>query len=179
MLTHIDRGWMYKRKEDGYLSETYKESVDYFLDVAFSNEAIVIRIASSVLVVNARICLTKQEMIVILMLTHIDRGWMYKRKEDGYLSETYKESVDYFLDVAFSNEAIVDKNCIKCPCSKCKNLPYKTRDDVKLHLQQYGFIPNYTTWWAHGETTTFQHDVQPPNPMEDDDFDGCSRMVMD
>ena len=114
---------------------------------------------------------------VILMLTHSDRGWMYKRKEDGYLSETYKESVEHFLDVAFSNEAIVDKNCIKCPCSKCKNLPYKTRDDVKLHLQQYGFIPNYTTWWAHGETTTFQHEVQPPNPMEDDDLDGCSRMV--
>ncbi|KAL4580636.1 hypothetical protein LXL04_016836 [Taraxacum kok-saghyz] len=119
------------------------------------------------------------EAIVILMLTHSDRGWMYKRKEDGYLCETYKESVEHFLDVAFSNEAIVDKNCIKCPCSKCKNLPYKTRDDVKLHLQQYGFIPNYTIWWAHGETTTVHHEVQSPNPMEDDDFDGCSRMVMD
>ena len=54
-----------------------------------------------------------------------------------------------------------------------RNCLTKQRDDVMLHLQQYGFIPNYTIWWAHGETTTFQHEVQPPNPMEDDDFDGC------
>lgn len=59
-------------------------------------------------------------------------------------------------------------------------MPYKTRDDVKLRLLQYEFIPNYTTWWAHGEKTrTLQHEVQLPNPMEDDDFDGCLRMVMD
>ncbi|CAH1450557.1 unnamed protein product [Lactuca virosa] len=52
-------------------------------------------------------------------------------------------------------------------------MPYKTRDDVKLHLLQYGFIANYTNWWAHGEKTrTLQHEVQLPNPMEDDDFDG-------
>lgn len=32
-----------------------------------------------------------------------------------------------------------------------KKYALKTRDDVKLHLLQYEFIPNYTTWWAHDE----------------------------
>lgn len=58
--------------------------------------------------------------------------------------------------------------------------PIREKNGVKLHLLQYGFTLNYTTWWAHGEsTTTFQHEVQPPHSMENDDLDGYTSMVMD
>nr|KAJ0193501.1 hypothetical protein LSAT_V11C800445680 [Lactuca sativa] len=89
---------------------------------------------------------------------------MYNRKENEYLSASYKTYVDYFLDVAFL----------------MKKPPIRRKDDVKLHLLQHEFTPNYTTWWAHGESTaTFRHEVQPPNVMEDDELDGCTHMVMD
>nr|GEU87157.1 hypothetical protein [Tanacetum cinerariifolium] len=43
-----------------------------------------------------------------------------------------------------------------------------------------GFTLNYTSWWAHGETASrFQHEGQSSTPMEDDDLDGCTQMVMD
>ena len=120
------------------------------------------------------------------MSTSSDRDWMYKRLDHGYLSTTYHASVKGFLDVAFSNEATVDGDYIRCPCFKCKNMYYKTRGDVELHLLQNGFTPNYTTWWAHGERNTIsQHEEESSNPMqdlmEDDDYDdinGCTQMLM-
>ncbi|XP_052625594.1 uncharacterized protein LOC128132718 [Lactuca sativa] len=114
-----------------------------------------------------------------------DRDWMYKRLDHGYLSTTYHASVKGFLDVAFSNEATVDGDYIRCPCFKCKNMYYKTRGDVELHLLQNGFTPNYTTWWAHGERNTIsQHEEESSNPMQDpmedddDDVNGCTQMLM-
>ena len=102
-----------------------------------------------------------------------DRDWMYKRLHEGYLTMSYKAKVKEFLDVACSNEA---SDCIRCPCFKCKNEHFRTRDVVGLHLLQSGFTPNYTIWWAHGERNMlFQHEGQSsnpmhdPNPMEDDD----------
>ncbi|CAI9291273.1 unnamed protein product [Lactuca saligna] len=113
---------------------------------------------------------------LVIMSTRSDRDWMYKRLDHGYLSIAYHASVKGFLDVAFSNEATVDGDYIRCPCFKCKNMYYKTRGDVELHLLQNGFTPNYTTWWAHGERNTIsQHEEESSNPMqdpmEDDDDD--------
>ncbi|KAL4574207.1 hypothetical protein LXL04_021033 [Taraxacum kok-saghyz] len=124
-----------------------------------------------------------------------DRDWMYKRSYEGYLSMSYKAKVKDFLDVACSNEV---GDCIRCPCFRCKNKFFKTREEVELHLLQRGFTPNYTTWWAHGEREMlFQHEgqssdsMQDPNPIEDDgvmedddvtedgDVNGCTRMLMD
>ncbi|CAI9269423.1 unnamed protein product [Lactuca saligna] len=113
---------------------------------------------------------------LVIMSTRSDRDWMYKRLDHGYLSIAYHASVKGFLDVAFSNEATVDGDYIRCPCFKCKNMYYKTRGDVELHLLQNGFTPNYTTWRAHGERNTIsQHEEESSNPMqdpmEDDDDD--------
>nr|KAJ0194941.1 hypothetical protein LSAT_V11C700369280 [Lactuca sativa] len=107
---------------------------------------------------------------------------MYKRLDHEYLSTIYHASVKGFLDVAFSNEATVDGDYIRCLYSICKNKPYKTR----ASLLQNSFIPNYTTWWAHGERITIsQHEEESSNPMqdlmEDDDYDdinGCTQMLM-
>lgn len=110
-----------------------------------------------------------------------DREWMYNMADDdGYLSTSYSTKVDSFLDYVFSNEEYVDKDGIKCPCAKCYNKFYKKRNVVRFHLLKYGFTPNYTCWSKHGETSSsFQHEGQSPNPMEDDDVDGCTQMVMD
>ncbi|KAJ9556176.1 hypothetical protein OSB04_010790 [Centaurea solstitialis] len=94
-----------------------------------------------------------------------DRRWMLKRwNSEGYLKEDYCDKLRDFLDFAFSNEENVERYAkneetvlrIKCPCCRCKNAHYAERDDVNLHLLKYGFMRDYTTWWAHGE--------QVPNP---------------
>ena len=90
-----------------------------------------------------------------------DRGWMYKKNDrQGYLRVDYIVAMDSFLDYAYAKEGIVEKKPtrdgivlrIRCPCRKCQNLRYKERDDVRLHLMKHGFMPDYTIWWAHGET---------------------------
>ncbi|GJU07079.1 transposon, En/Spm-like, transposase-associated domain protein, partial [Tanacetum coccineum] len=90
---------------------------------------------------------------LVTMPTRKDREWMYNKADDGYLSKTYRTIVESFLDYAFSNEEYVDKD--------------------RLTL-------DYTSWWAHGETASrFQHEGQSSTPMEDNDVDGCTQMVMD
>ena len=123
------------------------------------------------------------------MSTRIDRAWMYERLDnEGYLSSVYCDSLRGFLDFAFSNKEYVERKTmgtdivlrIRCPCRKCKNRHYTVRDDVELHLLQHGFVPDYWTWWAHGErNVTYPHVGQSSNPIEDDDVDGCTQMVLD
>ena len=100
-----------------------------------------------------------------------DRGWMYNvEATDRFLSDIFCSNLDVFLDFAFSNKAFVDNNRIKCPCLECDNKHFKTRNDVMFHLYEKGFTPNYTTWFAHGETAaTFQHEGESRDPMEDVD----------
>ncbi|GJU58034.1 reverse transcriptase domain-containing protein [Tanacetum coccineum] len=115
----------------------------------------------------------------------INRGWMYDVEDsDRFLSDVFCCNLDVFLDFAFSNKAFVDNNRIKCPCLECDNKHFKTRNDVMFHLYEKGFTPNYTTWFAHGETTTtFQHERhggESRHPMEDEsDVDDCKRMAVD
>ncbi|KAK1421629.1 hypothetical protein QVD17_24113 [Tagetes erecta] len=97
-----------------------------------------------------------------------DRQWMKKRtNSDGYYNMKYCENVNLFLDFAYSNEITVDRRVtkrgrtvyeIKCPCFKCQNVFYSSRENVHKHLLKNGFMDNYTTWHAHGETSI--HEVQ-------------------
>lgn len=97
-----------------------------------------------------------------------DRGWIYRKNDsEGFLSKDYVIAMDGFLDIAFANEGHVEKKTtcdgivfrIRCPCSKCRNLHYRERDEVRLHLMKYGFMPDYTIWWAHGEIYRASQDV--------------------
>nr|GEV29814.1 transposon, En/Spm-like, transposase-associated domain protein [Tanacetum cinerariifolium] len=108
-----------------------------------------------------------------------DRGWMYDVEDttDRFLSHTFCSNLYVFLDYAFSNKAFVDNNRIKCPCLECDNKHFKIRNDVMFHLYEKGFTPNYTTWSAHGETsTTFRHEGESRHPIEGDN--DCKRMVV-
>ncbi|KAK1413407.1 hypothetical protein QVD17_35180 [Tagetes erecta] len=122
-----------------------------------------------------------------------DRLWMKKKtNNDGYYNMQYCDNVKLFLDFAYSNETAVDRRVtkhgrtvfeIKCPCFKCQNVFYSSRKKVHKHLLKNGFMDNYTTWHAHGETSI--HEVgQSSNTMEvdaatDDDDNGYRRMVLD
>nr|KAJ0195302.1 hypothetical protein LSAT_V11C700367840 [Lactuca sativa] len=106
-------------------------------------------------------------VIVVIMSIYSDTRWMYSRIEDGYLSASSKTSVDYFLDVAFSNEAIVDKDFIKCPCIKCKNIPYRRKDDSNLLVQDDeldGCTCMVTDAMCSTDNFTFNQQEQVPNP---------------
>ncbi|KAK9064523.1 hypothetical protein SSX86_015905 [Deinandra increscens subsp. villosa] len=124
------------------------------------------------------------------MAWYTNRQWMYKKtNSDGFANMEYCANVKLFLDFAYSNETIVDKRVtqkrkivydIKCPCFKCQNVFYRSREIVHKHLLKNGFMDNYTTWNAHGETSV--HEVaQSSITMEahDDDDDGYRRMVLD
>ncbi|KAM0036735.1 putative Transposase-associated domain-containing protein [Helianthus debilis subsp. tardiflorus] len=91
---------------------------------------------------------------------YTDRQWMYEKTDsEGFLNSEYCDNVDFFLDFAFSNDAIVDKRVnmhgdtireIKCPCYKCKNISYRDRATIQKHLYKDGFMLRYETWSEHG-----------------------------
>lgn len=106
---------------------------------------------------------------LLIMEWFTDREWMYKMTDsDGYVDFNYIRNVNLFLDFVYSNEAVVDKYTrrgkmvrdIKCPCRRCRNARYSNRKTVQKHLYMKGFMSDYLTWWAHGETETYTNGVE-------------------
>ncbi|KAG6503091.1 hypothetical protein ZIOFF_035380 [Zingiber officinale] len=64
-------------------------------------------------------------------------------------NEKYKVGVEQFLNYAFKKTS--EENSIRCPCVKCNNTDYGSREVVEMHLNVNGTMPNYTTWYHHGE----------------------------
>ena len=100
---------------------------------------------------------------------------MYQRLDsDEYLSKTFIEKVEEFIEFATEQELFRNMNKIKCLCMKCWNGPYLDVDTVKLHLYKQGFRSNYYKWVCHGETfdgvshprTSINLEVK-VNPMRD------------
>jgi hypothetical protein len=74
----------------------------------------------------------------------MDKSWMKLSR----VSPAYLEGVERFLDYAFSNTV---NRRIPCPCTKCVNRSYQTRDVVSTHLVVKGILVNYVEWVYHGE----------------------------
>ena len=100
---------------------------------------------------------------------------MYQRLDsDEYLSKTFIEKVEEFIEFATEQELFRNMNKIKCLCMKCWNGPYLDVDTVKLHFYKQGFRTNYYKWVCHGETfdgvshprTSINLEVK-VNPMRD------------
>ena len=119
-----------------------------------------------------------------------NRAWMYKKNDrEGFLSGDYIVAMDGFLDPAYANEGDVERKTmpdgivlrIRCPCAKCQNLRYTERDEVRLHLMKYGFMPDYTIWWAHSENYchTYHQDVGQSSNLIVDHNEGYVEMVND
>ena len=81
-----------------------------------------------------------------------DRTWMYQRMVGGYINMDFVAGVDRFLKHCATHEAVDrDGDKFRCPCKRCKNRRYLTRDDVYDHLITKGFVDLYTEWVCHGE----------------------------
>ncbi|XP_022024563.1 uncharacterized protein LOC110924893 [Helianthus annuus] len=80
----------------------------------------------------------------------MDRSWMYLAPRS---SQTFVNGVQTFLNFAFER-ACVNGTLIKCPCTSCLNMKYKSRQTVLDHLICSGFRPEYWKWVYHGEGTT-------------------------
>ena len=81
-----------------------------------------------------------------------DRSWMWRRLDDNRcVRAEYKHGIEDFLNFAYSHESVVDDGKIRCPCTVCKNMPLRSRDNVKLHLVKNGFMRLYDKWSSHGE----------------------------
>ncbi|GKC64778.1 transposon, En/Spm-like, transposase-associated domain protein, partial [Tanacetum coccineum] len=161
------------------------------MNLVFSNNHHLIHASAANNVAGDESESTSEYGVLGTMSTHSDRTWTYNRfTVDDYHDKYFEIKVDEFLDFAYSIVANVDTRningevelCIKCPCVKCKVRPYRTRDEVKYHLLQKGFMHGYTTWWEHGETDdTFEHVGQSSNAnaMKDDDVDAATHMELD
>ncbi|KAI3724803.1 hypothetical protein L1987_64570 [Smallanthus sonchifolius] len=82
-----------------------------------------------------------------------------RTNRDGTFNLQFKQAVSYFLDFAYENATNIERQTIdgvqklliRCPCSKCKNRYYKTREAVDCHLITQGFMEDYQLWDVHGE----------------------------
>ena len=78
-----------------------------------------------------------------------DRRAMYDGwRKNGAHSDEWAAIATVFVNHAFARAT---GSFIKCPCSKCRNYRYRAQFDVELHLCKFGFMPNYLTWYEHGE----------------------------
>ncbi|KAK8949152.1 hypothetical protein KSP39_PZI006218 [Platanthera zijinensis] len=76
----------------------------------------------------------------------MDKSWMdlSDRRQPVYIN-----GVNSFLDFAFAHSA--RGNSIRCPCYKCGNNNFHTREIVFVHLILNGIIKTYRWWSSHGE----------------------------
>ncbi|XP_058766785.1 uncharacterized protein LOC131640406 [Vicia villosa] len=81
-----------------------------------------------------------------------------------WFSQEYINGVTRFLDFAFTNGSPHGDELL-CPCAKCKNLYWKTRDVIKDHLIAKDFLKGYDVWLHHGEN--LQRSMEIGVAMED------------
>ncbi|CAH9089992.1 unnamed protein product, partial [Cuscuta epithymum] len=98
----------------------------------------------------------------------MDKEWM-KLKDRG--APEYLRGIKKFLDFAFTNgnayQGSNARNVIKCPCSKCANVCYKARSEVRFDLLKNGFLRSYIIWDKHGETLVDISSQSDTNFVED------------
>ena len=81
-----------------------------------------------------------------------EREWMYNRRDDkNMLRSEFIEGVNEFVAFAQQHPYLNDRDKIRCPCVRCKNLKYLDVPDLKVHLYRKGFMENYYEWLSHGE----------------------------
>uniref|UniRef100_A0A2C9VG05 Transposase-associated domain-containing protein n=1 Tax=Manihot esculenta TaxID=3983 RepID=A0A2C9VG05_MANES len=87
----------------------------------------------------------------------VDRRWMYERlDQNGFLNSEFEIGVETFLNFAYTQVQFICQDKIRCPCSKCQNRKFQSRQDVTYHLCKSGFVGGYTKWIAHGESITHE-----------------------
>ena len=102
-----------------------------------------------------------------------NREWMYCRIENGYVRREFMNGLSEFMSFAKTYcRTFFTEGVIRCPCFKCRNIPYLDCDTVEDHIMRRGFVPGYQCWTEHGENehdTYDHHNVGegPSNAMGD------------
>ena len=104
----------------------------------------------------------------------MDKSWMHCSK----MAKEYEDGVEKFMRFAIANAE--GSSVIRCMCTKCMNLSFRTHKVVHEHLYFHGFDVSYTTWSWHGEDV---HDTPLPNvevdvPFEFIDYDNGNTVDM-
>ncbi|XP_002437042.2 uncharacterized protein LOC8085375 [Sorghum bicolor] len=85
--------------------------------------------------------------------TEYRNSWMYGWSR---IDEGFRDEVDKFIEAAEKHALTLThyKDTIICPCKDCKNLmAFADLNTIRSPLIMRGFVPNYTVWTHHGETT--------------------------
>lgn len=108
----------------------------------------------------------------------MDKSWM--EVEDRRRPE-YLDGVKKFLEFAYAH--IEPGKKIRCPCVKCNNVYFHTRDDVKADLYYHGIVKGYIPWVFHGEafesSTEDDDGGDDPGKEDEDDHDDMQDMIHD
>ncbi|XP_039140530.1 uncharacterized protein LOC120277753 [Dioscorea cayenensis subsp. rotundata] len=91
----------------------------------------------------------------------IDKAWM--EISDRTLPQ-YEKGVNEFLDFAFKQ--LDEGRAARCPCKKCNNNLFRTRQSIYEHLMLNGISKNYKHWYNHGEG--LQYYSEDDNDDDDD-----------
>jgi hypothetical protein len=87
-------------------------------------------------------------------MNFMDRSWMYDRNNPGkrgQVKELFKIGVEFFLNTVKHNPIVIREGGIRCPCVVCGCRCMRSEDEIKVHLYNKGFQPNYWVWSSHGE----------------------------
>jgi len=108
-----------------------------------------------------------------------DYEWMYTgyRSQSDFSTE-WGQKTEAFLDRAFGRGAN-RAHLMKCPCSMCANRKWQKKDNMGIHLQKHGFMPDYTRWIHHGEAHRMREEVVRPRLEHVDDDGGVADMLDD
>jgi hypothetical protein len=76
--------------------------------------------------------------------------WMYGgwKKGEALMREWMNKNQE-FIDHAFS---LPNNRCVKCLCSRCRNIVCEDKRMLRLHLCKVGFMPDYEVWTHHAES---------------------------
>ncbi|XP_060213848.1 uncharacterized protein LOC132641015 [Lycium barbarum] len=83
----------------------------------------------------------------------MDKNWILIKNR---ILPEYLTGMEQFLNYAFSNPEV--GVTIQCPCIKCNNVLWKTREEVELDLLKWGIDPTYDRWIFHGESDSSSDD---------------------
>jgi hypothetical protein len=86
----------------------------------------------------------------------IDKSWT-RIEHRG--SKEFLDGLAAFLD--HCKPLLNSSGNIKCPCRRCRNVPWVSLEGLKYHIGHNGWDPTYTQWKDHGE----------PDPPNNDQYD--------
>ncbi|XP_057436928.1 uncharacterized protein LOC130729257 isoform X3 [Lotus japonicus] len=84
-------------------------------------------------------------------------------------SKEYINGVQSFLDFAYT-KGRPQGDEILCPCTKCRNCCWTTRNVVADHLIAKGFLKGYDVWVHHGEPIRRRFPMEIDDDMEDQEY---------